>query len=306
MSTFSFLLNFIQKEMRMSHIYQPVMLMTLLRNKGYASVRDIASSILSHDESQIEYYIKITKDQPGRVLSKNRNIVKSVADGYAIIGADTFSEEETLTLMDACNRRLDEYLDKRKDDVWKHRTTDPRYISGTVRYEVLKRAKFRCELCGCPGDIRALQVDHIVPKSKGGSDTLNNYQCLCYSCNASKGARDATDFRSVSNQYLVRESHCLFCAIEANRIVDQDELSFVIQDKYPVTAHHLLVIPKRHALDYFQLFQPELNSVNRMLDFHRKRLESVDTSISGFNIGMNCGRAAGQTIMHCHWSAPLS
>lgn len=87
-------------------------------------------------------------------------------------GVDTFSEVETLTLMDACNRRLDAYLDKRKGDVWKHRTTDPRYISGTVKYEVLTIAKFRCELCGCVGDERALQVGHIVPKSMGAGEGL--------------------------------------------------------------------------------------------------------------------------------------
>jgi len=47
---------FIEKSMRMSHIYQPVMLMALFRNGGKATVRDVATSILIHDESQIEYY----------------------------------------------------------------------------------------------------------------------------------------------------------------------------------------------------------------------------------------------------------
>ncbi len=57
---FSDLKTFIEKSMRMSHIYQPVMLMTLLEKGGKASVRDIATSILIHDESQIEYYEQIT------------------------------------------------------------------------------------------------------------------------------------------------------------------------------------------------------------------------------------------------------
>ena len=52
---FADLKTFIEKSMRMSHIYQPVMLMTLLEKGGTASVRDIATSILIHDESQIEY-----------------------------------------------------------------------------------------------------------------------------------------------------------------------------------------------------------------------------------------------------------
>ena len=48
--------NFIREEMRMSRIYQPVMLMKLLQNRGKAKIRDIAKSLLSHDQSQIEYY----------------------------------------------------------------------------------------------------------------------------------------------------------------------------------------------------------------------------------------------------------
>ena len=72
---FSDLKAFIDKTMRMSHIYQPVMLMTLLEGGGKASVRDIASSILIHDESQIEYYEQITKEMVGRVL-RNHAVLK--------------------------------------------------------------------------------------------------------------------------------------------------------------------------------------------------------------------------------------
>ena len=51
--------DFIQNRMRMSHVYQPVMLMTLLRSDGKASTTRIAKAILEHDESQIEYYEKM-------------------------------------------------------------------------------------------------------------------------------------------------------------------------------------------------------------------------------------------------------
>ena len=73
--TFDQLKTFIEEQMRMSHIYQPVMLLTLLERGGKASVRDIAANILLHDESQIEYYEKITKEMVGRVL-RNRQIVR--------------------------------------------------------------------------------------------------------------------------------------------------------------------------------------------------------------------------------------
>ena len=60
-SSFEKLQHFIRKQMRMSHIYQPVMLMSLLRNNGRASVTEIAKDFLSRDSSQIEYYEEIVK-----------------------------------------------------------------------------------------------------------------------------------------------------------------------------------------------------------------------------------------------------
>jgi ATP adenylyltransferase len=64
-SSFERLRDFIQKRMRMSHIYQPVMIRELHINGGKASIRSIASAFLSRDESQLEYYEQITKNMPG-------------------------------------------------------------------------------------------------------------------------------------------------------------------------------------------------------------------------------------------------
>ncbi len=68
------LLRFINDEMRMSHVYQPVMLRELLRRHGSATVNDVARALLSEDRSQIEYYEQITKNMVGRVLTQNRGI----------------------------------------------------------------------------------------------------------------------------------------------------------------------------------------------------------------------------------------
>ena len=69
------LADFITNKMRMSHIYQPVMLMALLTKGGKCHERDIAISLLIHDESQIEYYTTITHNMVGRVL-RNHKIVE--------------------------------------------------------------------------------------------------------------------------------------------------------------------------------------------------------------------------------------
>jgi ATP adenylyltransferase len=67
---FEILEEFVQNKMRMSHVYQPVMLLELLRQNGTAPRRDIAKALLSHDESQIDYYEQITNNMIGRVLTK--------------------------------------------------------------------------------------------------------------------------------------------------------------------------------------------------------------------------------------------
>ena len=63
--------QYILNQMRMSHIYQPVMLKVLLENNGSASVEQIATSLLTYDQSQIEYYNLRTKKMVGKVLSNN-------------------------------------------------------------------------------------------------------------------------------------------------------------------------------------------------------------------------------------------
>jgi ATP adenylyltransferase len=76
--------DFIQKQMRMSHIYQPVMIRELLERGGEANIRDIAAAFLARDESQLEYYEKITKDMPGKVLAKH-DIVKRDGDKFRLM-----------------------------------------------------------------------------------------------------------------------------------------------------------------------------------------------------------------------------
>lgn len=64
-----------------------------------------------------------------------------------------------------------------------------RYISSTVRYAVLHRDNFRCVACGITSKNAELQLDHIIPFSKGGSNQIDNLQTLCVDCNRGKSDR---------------------------------------------------------------------------------------------------------------------
>jgi diadenosine tetraphosphate (Ap4A) HIT family hydrolase len=192
------------------------------------------------------------------------------------------------------------YTGRRGRKLYDHRRIAPGDISGTARYEVLRRAGFRCDLCGIPADERALEVDHIVPRRHGGTDELSNLQALCYKCNANKGARDDTDLRAVRASLVDRSAACLFCSPVERKIIAENELAFAFYDAYPVTSLHTLIVPRRHAVTYFDLHDPERRAINVLLDQIRLHVLAADNTIEGFNVGMNCGEVAGQTVMHCH------
>jgi diadenosine tetraphosphate (Ap4A) HIT family hydrolase len=91
--------------------------------------------------------------------------------------------------------------------------------------------------------------------------------------------------------------NCAFCNID-NPILC-DNYCDVILDKYPVTKGHCLIIPKRHSENFFECTPEEIDSINELIIKVRTYLEDK-YSPTGFNIGMNCGESAGQTIYHTH------
>ena len=291
--------GFLEGKMRMSHIYQPAMIKFLLRHNGAASDVEIAKEISLQDPTQIEYYQNITNNMVGKVLRSHKIVDKEKRE-YLLNGYSELSDQEIKNLIDICNTKLEEYIDKRGSNIWQHRSKSRGPISGSIKYEVLKRAHFRCELCGCMDSEKALEVDHIVPKNLGGEDSINNYQALCYSCNAMKRDHDSTDFRDLDKLYAHKEQDCIFCKMEKGRILEENNLAYLIYDGYPVTPNHMLIIPKRHFKEYFDIFQPELNAIQDLLMKGKELATKDDKRIQGFNIGINSGQVAGQTIFHCH------
>lgn len=245
-SSFTNLRNFIRTQMRMSHIYQPVMIRELLTRGGKASIRDIAAAFLARDASQLEYYEQITKDMPGKVLGRH-GIVERDGNEYRLtIDPSSLSSDERDELVRLCDEKVSAYLQKRGKAAYDHRRAALGYLSGSLRYEVLKRAGFRCELCGISADERAIEVDHILPRKHGGSDDLTNLQALCFKCNANKGARDDEDFRAVREGINTQQAGCVVCELPADRIIASNALALAIRDNYPVVNRRWIGTPYRH------------------------------------------------------------
>jgi hypothetical protein len=294
--------KFITEDMQMQHIYQPVMLIELLKNGGQALEEDIARVFVNRDPTQQKYYEDKVRNMVGKVLKSN-GITDREKSVHRLIGYDQLTPEQVEELIELLRDRLANEESKRGESFWKHRATDREAISGSIRYEVLKRAKGRCECCGISVEDRPIDVDHIVPRSKTGDNDITNYQALCWLCNANKGNRDETDFRQLEGFYAERVDGCLFCDLQTKdrgRIVEENTLAYAIRDGFPVTQYHTLIIPKRHTLDFFGLTQAELNAINSLAHSQKKVIEGLDKTVEGFNIGANCGEIAGQSVWHCH------
>jgi diadenosine tetraphosphate (Ap4A) HIT family hydrolase len=102
------------------------------------------------------------------------------------------------------------------------------------------------------------------------------------------------------NYNTIMSSDCLFCNISKERIILENDLAYAIHDGFPVTEMHSLIIPKRHIYDYFDLTKDELFACDQLIKSLKESILISDSSINGFNIGMNSGISAGQTIFHCH------
>jgi diadenosine tetraphosphate (Ap4A) HIT family hydrolase len=92
---------------------------------------------------------------------------------------------------------------------------------------------------------------------------------------------------------------CPFCTLAAGRIIDRTRLAVVIRDAFPVSPGHTLVLPARHAGSFFDTTEDERKDLLALLDRAKRDLDAA-LRPAGYNIGINDGAAAGQTVPHLH------
>ena len=97
----------------------------------------------------------------------------------------------------------------------------------------------------------------------------------------------------------MNHERCPFCSLEKGRILVENEAAFAFLDGFPIADGHTLVMPKRHVTSLFDLPEDEQVAVWRLVALVRAKL-MADMKPDGFNVGLNDGIAAGQTVMHAH------
>ena len=92
---------------------------------------------------------------------------------------------------------------------------------------------------------------------------------------------------------------CVFCSLPPERVIDENSTALAIRDGYPVSPGHTLLIPKRHTGSFFDLSELERADILTLLDRAKLFLDK-EFQPQGYNIGINDGPAAGQTVPHLH------
>jgi ATP adenylyltransferase len=261
--TYEELAEFIQERMTMSHIYQPLVIRTLIDAGGSATLRQLATALAANDESVLREAEKRIREMPVRVLRKREVIDFDKATGLVTLNTRRLTFEQKARLRALCEQRLGEYLGQRGLATWDYRLIDDSAVPGDLRFQVLADSERRCVLCGATERERPLDVDHILPRSRGGTNERANLQVLCSRCNRAKGNRDTRDFRQSA---VESDPQCLFCRPSiAERAVEETGLMLAVPDAAPVTDRHLLVIAKRHTPDFFSLTQAERADADSLL-----------------------------------------
>ena len=191
--TFDELLKFVEEDLRMSHVYQPLLISFLVQSGGAATVRQLAQEFALANEASVLHYEKRIKEMPIPVLAKRGVVSKKLNLVELQVSDLTYAQSSRIRA--ACEKRIADFLESRGVDIWSGLLEmDP--VPSTVRFDVLKRDR-KCVLCGATPEIDSdvrLHVDHIVPRSKGGSNEMSNLQVLCSECNLGKSNRDDTAF----------------------------------------------------------------------------------------------------------------
>jgi diadenosine tetraphosphate (Ap4A) HIT family hydrolase len=97
----------------------------------------------------------------------------------------------------------------------------------------------------------------------------------------------------------VKSPTCPFCEISSDEFLIEHPLAIAKHDGFPVSKGHSLIMPRRHVVSFFDTTEVERLAMLKLLDEMKARLDR-EHKPDGYNIGINSGAAAGQTVMHLH------
>ena len=183
------LLEFINTKMRMSHVYQPLLIRSLLDAGGQASLRQVAADFVAEDEAHLRYYEERIKAMPLKVLRNNG--VCSYQNGVLSLDVENLSFEQRATLRAACEQRIAAFLEQRGVGAWNQGALNIEPVGESLRFEILSGIVCASSVVLGRNVVGSSSRSHSSPL-EGRDELIDNLLILCASCNRGK-RRDDTD-----------------------------------------------------------------------------------------------------------------
>lgn len=98
---------------------------------------------------------------------------------------------------------------------------------------------------------------------------------------------------------IMNDDICPFCLLDRTRIIREEERAVALWDRFPVSPGHVLIVPTRHVASWFETTPRERGDMLALIHAAKQEIEK-EHSPDGYNIGINDGEAAGQTVFHLH------
>lgn len=104
---------------------------------------------------------------------------------------------------------------------------------------------------------------------------------------------------TTQTQQTAPDANCPFCNLPADKYLDQNDVGFVVRDLFPVNPGHTLIIPKRHVSSFFLMTREEVDGLWQLMQRAKVQIDEAFEPVD-YNIGINDGPHAGQTVPHVH------
>ncbi|MDA7959485.1 MAG: HNH endonuclease [Nitrosopumilus sp.] len=276
--------DFIANRMRMTHVYQPIMIHTLLESGRFEAPRqEIARRFMDRDERVLAEYERVVHRWPYQTL-RDRGVLEydKESASYRLRLAEPITEEQRQRLMSLCHEKLEGFVSK---DPAILRQMGGRTILGRVRHDVIERSRGTCEACGITSDKSKLDVDHIFPRSKGGGCDISNLQALCAGCNRGKRDRFNTDFAEWRKKLVHPVPECDLCDRPASCLM-YNVMAYAV-DRTGRGGPCYEIVPSRHVGGFVDLVSTEkqmcVNLVDSVLMYMRTEHPGSRAVLSGFD-----------------------
>ena len=265
-------MEFVGHRMRMSHVYQPLMIRALVEAGGSASIRQLANQFLAKDDGQIRYYERIIRRYPVPVLKRHR--IVTMNDGTVSLNIQDLDDQSRTQLKDICDQKIGEFMTARGNGIFRLSGSP---VSSTTRLRILEDSGGRCALCGVTNKEMAMDVDHIKPRSRGGSNERSNLQALCTRCNRSKRDRSEINYAEL---FLAQKNGCYYCSGEV-RDSAVGKIGTVFATAGSTGKGDITVAPFHHANGYLRMSEAEHKDTAKLI-----RQLAIDRTelASGFSV----------------------